>query len=113
MRLSLESPNVGALVLPLAGALVQHRDGEMHAAGRGRRTCADGQLGFPRNLGDPAVSVLKRGSEGGAAPKPPGSPVRAGTGGRHEATGTKDGIAKRRKRSAARRTAGSRSALIV
>ena len=64
MLLNSDIPNAGALVFPLAGAVVQCRFGETHAADRGRRTCADGQGGFPRNLGDPVVSVLKRGSKG-------------------------------------------------
>jgi hypothetical protein len=64
MLLNSDIPNAGALVLPLAGAVVQRRFGETHAADRGRRTCADGQWGFPKNLGDPVVSVLNRGSKG-------------------------------------------------
>ena len=64
MRLSPEIANAGALVFPVAGAVVQRRFGETHAADRGRRTCADGQSGFPRDLGDPVVSILKRGSKG-------------------------------------------------
>ena len=56
--------NAGVFVLPLAGAVVQCRFGETHAADRGLRTCADGQGGFPRNLGDPVVSILERGSKG-------------------------------------------------
>jgi hypothetical protein len=64
MLLGLERLNVGALVFPVAGALVRRRFGETHPAGRGRRTCADGQGGFHRNLGDPVVSILKRGSKG-------------------------------------------------
>jgi hypothetical protein len=64
MLLNSDILNAGALVLPLAGAVVQRRFGETHAADRGLRTCANGQWGFPRNLGDPVVSVLNRGSKG-------------------------------------------------
>src|SRR5512146_1768121 len=64
MLLSPDILNAGALVFPLSGAAVQRRIGETHAADRDRRTCADGQWGFPRNLGDPDVSILKCGSKG-------------------------------------------------
>jgi hypothetical protein len=113
MLLNSEIANAGALVFLLAGAVVQRRFGKTHAADRGRRTCADGQWGFPRNLGDPVVSVLNRGSEGGAAPKPPGPETVPGLGGETKPPAPKDGIANRRKRRAARRTSGSRSALVV
>ncbi len=113
MLLNSDILNAGALVLPLAGAAVQRRFGETHAADRGLRTCANGQWGFPRNLGDPVVSVLNFGSKGGAVPKPPGPETVPGLGGDTNLPAQEDGIANRRKRRAARRTSGSRSALVV
>ena len=74
---------------------------------------ADKQWGFPRNLGDPVVSTEERGCRGRRRRRPPGPPALTFWTGGSKRQNVADGIAKRRQRSAARRTAGSRSVLIV
>ena len=57
MLLSVERPFVGAFAFDIPRATLLHRNGLVQAvlpASTG--TCANGQLGFPRNLGDPVVS---------------------------------------------------------
>src|SRR5262249_34734070 len=72
---------------------------------------ANGQSGFPRNLGDPVVSsaLIPAGATGSPTPGPSGALVRRGA----NRTSERRGTAKRRQRSAAGRAAGGHSALIV
>ena len=70
-----------------------------------------GTRGSPRNLGDPAVST--RNWPEAARPKQPQAPGRRRALLGETNTGATSGTAKRRKRSAAGRAAGSRSVLIV
>ena len=78
---------------------------------RSRRACANGQLGSPRNLGDPVVStdIIPDGDTGLPTPGLRGCTCRV----RAKARVRSRGIAERRQRSDARRTAGSHSVLIV
>jgi hypothetical protein len=64
-------------------------------------------LGFPRNVGDPVVSSLED-PDGATGPLSP-RPTTCVLGVVRSENRHKVGIAKRRQRSAARRTAGSRS----
>ena len=74
MPVSFEIPNVGASVFPLAGAMLPHRFGQGRAVLPESRNMAPGQLGFPRNLGTPVVSMRKSASRV-AEPKEPRPPV--------------------------------------
>ena len=57
MLLSVERPFAGASVVRLPGAMLLLRNGLVQAVlPASVRTRADGQLRFPRNLGDPVVS---------------------------------------------------------
>jgi hypothetical protein len=57
MLSSFESLNVGAFAVPLAGAVLPHRQGEGRAVLPESKTMAKKQSGFPGNLGDPVVST--------------------------------------------------------
>ena len=46
----------GVFAVLIAGATLPFCTGLEWQSCRSRRTCANGQLGFPRNLGDPVVS---------------------------------------------------------
>src|SRR5208337_1083628 len=75
---------------------------------RGRRSMANDHKGSSGNLGDPVVSI-EQGGWRYRLPTPGGSTAPCpGPSGTNE--GRSDGIAKRRKRSAAKGTSGSRSA---
>jgi hypothetical protein len=65
MLLSLESPNAGALVVPLAGAVLPHRYGQGRAVLPGSKNRANGHWGSPENLGGPVVSTGSYGVRGG------------------------------------------------
>jgi hypothetical protein len=57
MLLSFERPFVGAFAVGIPRAMLLHRTGLVQAVlPESVRTCANGQSGFPRNLGDPVVS---------------------------------------------------------
>ena len=57
MLLSVERPFVGAFAVHIPRATLLHCSGLVHAVlPASIRTCANGQLRFPRNLGDPVVS---------------------------------------------------------
>src|SRR5262249_20751285 len=73
-------------------------------------TCANGQSGFPKNLGEPVVAWAEPGWSyrvTNSRPQRRTRPMRS------EKNECNRGTAKRRQRSAAERTAGSHSALIV
>src|SRR5436305_13985349 len=76
MRLSLESPNAGALVVPFAGAAPRRRQRSDAGVLPGSENTANGQSGPPGNLGDPAVSTAHRRRSGW----PPHSTPRPGGG---------------------------------
>ena len=77
---------------------------------RRRGTCANGQLRFPRNLGDPVVSSARSRLETRVTNSRPRRRTRPPRSERNECN---RGTAKRRKRSAVGWAAGSRSTLIV
>ncbi len=77
---------------------------------RSRRTCANGSLGFSKNLGDPVVSSAIPGRRYRVTNSRPWRRTRPS---RSENNECNRGTAKRRKRSAAGWAAGSRSTLIV
>ena len=57
MLLSVERPFVGAFAVHIPRAMLSHRNGLVRAVlPASVRTRANGQLRFPRNLGDPIVS---------------------------------------------------------
>ena len=57
MLLSVERPFVGAFAVHIPRAMLLLRNGLVQAVlPASVRTCANGQLWFPRNLGDPVVS---------------------------------------------------------
>jgi len=87
--------------------------GQMSMVLPGSKGPAKVQWGFPRNLGDPVVSVEFL-YFGLGWPTQTVRARRSSVHGRRERSGERvDGTAKRRERSAAGRAAGSRSALIV
>jgi hypothetical protein len=57
MLLSFASPKAGALVVPLAGAVLPHRYGQACAVLPESKNTANGQWGSPENWGDPVVST--------------------------------------------------------
>ena len=75
MLWSLESPNAGALVVPLAAAVLPHRFGQGRAVLPGSKNVANGQWGSPENLGGPVVSTGSFGTGEGVA-EPKALPVR-------------------------------------
>ena len=111
MLLSLESPNAGALVVPLAGAVLPHRYGQGRAVLPGSKNRANGHWGSPENLGGPDASSAA------SRPEIPGhqlqAPAAHSSAGERKERVNAGGTAKRRQRSAAGGTAGRRSALIV
>src|SRR4051794_37336333 len=101
------------LTLPPRGPRRGITTGQMLMVLPGSKGPAKVQSGFPRNLGDPAVSVDPHLGTGWPNPNRPGPPAACVHGLRERTCERIDGTAKRRKRSAAGRAAGSRSALIV
>jgi hypothetical protein len=69
MRSSFESSNVGAFAVPQAGAVLPHRYRKGRAVLPESKNMAEKPLGFPRNLGDPAVSTGFIGCGGVAEPE--------------------------------------------
>jgi len=109
--LSVERPIVGAFALGGPRATLLHRNGLVQAVlPASVRTCANGQSRFPRNLGDPVVSSEIPGRSHRVTNSWPRRRTRPQ---RSENNECNRGTAKRRKRSAARWAAGSRSTLIV
>ena len=111
MLLSVERPFVGAFAVHIPRATLLLRNGLVQAVlPASTRTCANGQSGFPRNLGDPVVSSATSRLE------LPGDQLQASAA--HSSAGSERnectrGTAKRRQRSAAGWAAGSQSVLIV
>ena len=111
MLLSVERPNRGSPCLAMTRGHAAALYGLVQAVlPASVRTCANGQLRFPRNLGDPVVSSDNPGrryrvtnSRSRRCTRPPGS----------EPNEWNRGTAKRRQRSAAGWAAGSHSVLIV
>ncbi len=101
----------GAFVVVIAGATLPFCTGLEWQSCRSRRTCANGQFGFPRNLGDPVVSSVNSRLELPGYQLQALAAVLVHRGAKR--TSANRGIVKRRQRSAARWAAGSRSALIV
>ena len=99
-------------MVPLAGAVLPHRHGEGRAVLPESKNRANRQWGFPGNLGDPVVS-MRTSASGVAEPEELLVHRRCVLAGGSEAQNASGGTAKRRQRSAAGGTAGSRSALIV
>ncbi len=101
----------GVFAVVIAGAMLPFCTGLEWQSCRSRRTCANGQFGFSKNLGGPDVSSVNSRLElpGYQLQALATVLVRRGA----KSTSANRGIAKRRKRSTARWVAGSRSALIV
>ena len=59
MLMSVERPFVGAFAVHIPGATLLHLMVWCKQSCRRRLNMANGQLGFPRNLGDPVVSSAK------------------------------------------------------
>ncbi len=80
MLLSVEIPLVGAFVFRSARATLRHCMVWCTQSCRRRRTCANGQSRFPRNLGEPCslLGELPAGDTGLPTPGPGGSLVRLG-----------------------------------
>ena len=109
MLSSLEIVNAGAFVLFLAWAALGRCTGSDASDLPGSKNMANQQLGFPRNLGVPVVSVGTRIGAGWPNRNSPGLRVlRSGFGGAK--VGRTNGTAKRRKPSGAAWAAGRRSA---
>ena len=112
MLLSAERPFVGAFAFCIPGATLRYFIGLVHAVlPASVWNIANGTLRFPRNLGAPVASSAR------SRPEIPGDQLQAlavhsSARERIQRVNAR-GIAKRRKRSAARWAAGSRSTFIV
>jgi len=93
----------GAFVVDTSGGHVEAPQWPGVLGPTGVREQGTGTQGLPRNLGDPAVStdIFRLGNRNNNSPEP--TVARPG---RWEQTGRNGGIAKRRQRSAAKRTTG-------
>src|SRR6516162_5235626 len=111
MLLSVERPFVGALAFRIPGAAPRHRNGLVLAVLPASTEHGERTLGVPQELGRSCrfLSELPAGDTGITTPGLGGALVRRGA----KRTSERGGTAKRRERSAAERTAGSHSALIV
>jgi hypothetical protein len=111
MRLSVERPFVGASAFLIPEAALQHRTGLVPAVLPASTEHRERTVGVPQELG--GSCRLRRefpaGDTGITTPGLDGALVRRGA----KRTSGRGGTAKRRRRSAAGRTAGSPSALIV
>ena len=111
MLLSAERPFVGAFAVCIPGATLLHCIGLVHAVlPASDWNIANEQLRFPRNLGDPDASSANPGRRYRVTNSWPWRRTRPPKSEHNECN---RGIAKRRKRSAARWAAGSHSVLIV
>ena len=111
MLLSAERPFVGAFAVCIPGATLLHCIGLVHAVlPASDWNIANEQLRFPRNLGDPDASSANPGRRYRVTNSWPWRRTRPPKSEHNECN---RGIAKRRKRSAARWAAGSRSTFIL
>jgi hypothetical protein len=78
VRWSLESPNAGALAIPLAGAALPHRPGQGRAVLPGSKDRAPKHLGFPGNLGGPGFLQAFHSGSGDRLPNPRPAALRPG-----------------------------------
>src|SRR6516225_9938058 len=111
MLLSVERPFAGAFAVRSPGATLLHRSGLVPAVLPASTEHGERTLGVPQELARSCrfLSELPAGATGITTPGFGGALVRRGA----KRTSERGGTAKRRQRSAAGRTAGSRSALIV
>ena len=111
MLLSVERPFVGAFAFRIPGAVLLHRNGLVRAVLPASTEHGERTLGVPQEPGRSCrfLSELPAGDTGITTPGFGGALVRRGA----KRTSGRGGTAKRRQRSAARRTAGSHSALVV
>src|SRR6516165_12828070 len=111
MLLSVERPFAGASAVLIPGATLRHRTGLVPAVLPASTEHGKRALGVPQELGRSCrlLRGIPAGDTGLPTPGLGGALVRRGA----KRTSERGGTAKRRQRSAARRTAGSHSALIV
>jgi len=111
MLLSVERPFVGAFAIRIPGAALRHRNGLVRAVLPASTEHGERTLGVPQEPGRSCrfLCELPAGDTGITTPGLGSTLVRRGA----KRTSGRGGTAKRRQRSAAGWTAGSRSALIV